>query len=428
MAPIAENGGSDKKNGSDKDDGSGVSVNTMSFARRVYDENVHRITERMTERRVTGWKLVAKTLLTRLENILLGEAEEFDDDYQSVASVGSVGQVSVATEIAKVKMVEAIKEEAAKKKIFSIEDIRKRFGSKKNMMEEDEEPVLLLAKDDPEVTDDDLFLCSLRRDSNGDIVGTRGQFVSEEMIRLQLESAQSERASTAAEGSLASSTRVDSKAPGGNVMFPELFAQGGEDRGGGQDDVSVITHDTASALAGGGEGEGEGRGELDELVPDEFFPHIPALEQCLPWEPLFAKLTIPVVLKMYKQDFSAAQKEEDTAPEGTEEAPSMRKASRYATKKLIVAHDFDSNAKKEGEPLMNGLGMEYVEISILGKKSFWLESKRDMLKSRIKSDELLQIEVSCVYLFVCFVCFVSPLCYMLHKASKSSKTKANEVK
>lgn len=352
--------------------------NVKIFAKRVYNENVHRFTEKMTERRITGWKLVCKGLLTRIENILAGDAEEFDDDYLSVASVGTVAQVSVATEASKVKIVEAIKEEAAKKKLFSIADIRKMYASQRSLGIEEEEPEPVLAKNDPNVTDDDLFLCNLRRDSTGEIVGMRGQSVSEDMIRLQLQSAQSERASSV-EGSLGAKLPIGIEPQ--VTAFPELFASGsgceekdreekdGEDKG--CDDLSVITHDTS--------GLENNPNPLDALVADEFFPHIPALEQCMPWEPLLAKLTQPVVLKMYKQDIPS--KEVDAVSEVVgEDAPK----SRY----LIKQPSFAALVKnKVDEPLKNGLNMEYVEISLLGKKSFWMESKRDMLKSRIKDDE-----------------------------------------
>jgi hypothetical protein len=352
-----------------------LSSNAMTFAKRLYDENVHRVTESMTERRVTGWKLVCKTLLTRLENVLAGDVEEFDEDYQSAASVGSVLQVSVATELSKVKIVEALKEEAAKKKLFSLDDIRAMYSSKRSLGGEEEEKAPLLAKDDPDVTDDDLFLCSLRRDSNGEIVGTRGQFVSEDMIRLQLQSAQSERASTTAGGSLARSISLASgQAPRGDGVFPELFAQGGE----GGDDVSVITHDTA-----GLEGEGEGLNALDGLVADAFFPHIPALEQCQPWEPLCAKLCSPVVLKMYAQDLPS-RIEEEAAPPPPLAAEEAKPKSRYLIKQASFA--FGADQKKEEKPT-NGLGMKFEEISILGKKSFWLESRREMLRQQVSSDE-----------------------------------------
>lgn len=323
-----------------------VSSNATTFAKRVYDENVHRFTEQMTERRITGWKLECKGIQTRLQNILAGDADEFDDDYLSTASVGSVAQVSVATELSRAKLTK----EAARKKV-AMENIQLLYDSKR-APERDQESARVLAKHDPTVTDDDLFLCSLRRDSNGDIVGTRGQFVSEEMIRLQLQTAQSERALTGAEGSLASY-----QTEGTCAMFPELFATGG-------DDLSVITHDTAGK---------------DNALADDFFPHIPALEQCSPWEPLFAKLAKPVVVKVYKH-------ETDGTEEGMQPAGGAPIAAAPKNKWL------DKKKDKDSQSLLNALGMEYVEINILGKKSHWLESRRDLLRKRVQGDEVLQLQ------------------------------------
>ena len=365
------------KPGDVKNCGSGVSLNAKVFARRVYDENIHRITEKMTERRITGWKTVSKTLYNRLENILHGDPEEFDDDYQSVASVGTVSQVSVATEKSKIRIVEEIKEEAAKKKLFSIEDIKKMYGSKKKI--EETEPEVLLAKDDPDVTDDDLFLCNLRRDSNGEIVGSRGEFISEEMIRLQLQSAQSERASTGASASLTTTVK-DSKALEGSTSFRDLFAPkdyDGNVNNVDKEDVSVITYETGE----------EGADSCENLVADEYFPHIPALEQCMPWEPMFAKLLKPVVMKVYKQD--AARRDEQPKQGDTGSHNKQAETSRY-TRKPVIA--YINEMKKDDDVLRNKLGMEYVEISFLGKKSFWLESKKDILKARTAVDEQRDIE------------------------------------
>lgn len=368
--------------GRHEDDGTGVSANAMALTKRLYAENVHRVTEKMTERRITGWKLMARGIMERLENILRGDPEEFGEDYQCAASVGTVKQVSVATERSKAQLVEAIKEDAAKKKLFSLEDIRKMYGSKRDLGQEEEEAAPVLAKDDPNVTDDDLFLANLRRDSRGDIVGTRGQFVSEDMIRLQLESAQSERASTVAAS--ATVTEAEGGAKEGTGMFPELFAPGSLRPEGDAEDMSVLTLDSAEVV---------GADALAGLVADEFFPHVPALQQCLPWEPMLAKLTDPLVLRVYSHDRSLSS---GASLEGEEESSVGRsvgglsgvKASRYAVKQV------HGQARKnpEGEPLSNALGMEYAEVHFLGKKSFWMESKRELLCKRVEGDEQKQRE------------------------------------
>lgn len=352
--------------------------NALSFAKRVYDVNIHRITERMTEKRVTGWKLLSRTLLTRLENILLKDPEEFNDDYCSVASVGSVPQVSVATGLSKAQIVETMKAEAAKKKAYSVEEFRQLFGTgtddeqqqddDKNENPKDPSAVLLAGEDADEWR---------QRASGGTATGSRGGQVSEEMIRLQLRTAQSDRASTAATdvpttddptvrtdvtaafptnnadnatttvvapvttGSLNPKDSATEKERKGG-LFPELFAAGSERCA--QDEVSVIS-------------QGSARGEC---FVDEFFPHIPSLEQCSQWEPLHEKLTRPVKTKIY------------TSPENT---LSPR-----------------SSIPSDNDLLENTLGMKYFEVPILGKKSFWLESKAQLLKERVKADELIQME------------------------------------